>query len=204
MAERAKPKANDPILGLPGEIKPLRVLLFILTALSAVAALFLEPALAGAVKRGALSAPWLFIPIAMYGVFVLAYAGDRMLLVKRRNYPAGRAFFQVAFAMVFGLLLLPETYRDWNERRRPAGIDRLLVHRDPQVRQVAVEAIGYRGVSVPRARALMRKLDDKSSDVRRTAATVLAGWAKKDPADLPGLKTWVGKLSQTSTTGGVR
>ena len=204
MAERSKPRANDPILGLPGEIKPLRVLLFILTALSAVAALFLEPALAGAVKRGALTPAWLFLPITVYGAFVLAYGIDRVLLVKRRSYPAGRAFFQVAFAMVFGLLLLPETFRDWNERRKPAGIDRLLVHPDPEVRQVAVEAVGFRGATPARARALQRKLDDKSSEVRRAAAAVLATWSRKDPSDLAGLKTWVGQYSMTSTTGGVR
>src|SRR5687767_2266628 len=86
--------------------RPLRIALYVLTVLTAAAALFLEPALAGAVSRHALGRFWLFTPLAVYGVFFLAYSFDRWLLIQR-GYPAGKAFFQIVFGLVFALLLLP-------------------------------------------------------------------------------------------------
>jgi hypothetical protein len=199
VAEKARPRANDPILGLPGEIKPLRIVLYVFLLLTAVSALFLEPALAGAVHRGAVSAVWLFLPLVLYGVFFAVYALDRWFLVKRRNFPAGRAFFQVAFGIVFGLLLLPSTIGDWM-LRRPVGIERLLSHPDAEVRTVAVEALGFRGVSEERAEMLVRKLDDRDPRVAEAARMVLAKWSGADPQDMAGIRAWAARLSATSST----
>ncbi len=198
MAEPGRPRANDPILGLPGEIKPLRIVLYVALLLSAVSALFLEEPLAGAVHRGAVSGVWLFLPLALYGVFFTVYAADRWLLVKRRGYPTGRAFFQVAFGIVFGLLLLPSTLGAWMERH-PVGIERLMSHPDPEVRTVAVEALGFRGFSRERAAMVVTRLDDRDPRVAEAARTVLSRWSGRDRSDLAGIRAWAGRLSATST-----
>src|SRR5262245_23404930 len=85
---------------MPVRPRPLRIALYVLLVLSASAALFLEDPLSGAVARGAISPLWLFTAIAVYGLFYIVYVIDRLLLVKFRRYPAGKAFFQIAFGLV--------------------------------------------------------------------------------------------------------
>lgn len=199
VARQSRFRANDPILALPGEIKPLRIVLYVFLLLSAVSALFLEPALAGAVQRGAVSSAWMFLPLGLYAVFFAIYAVDRWFLVKRRAYPGGRAFFQIAFGVVFGLLLLPSTIGDW-EAHRPVGTARLLSHPDAEVRMVAVEALGFRGASKERAELVVKRLDDRDPRVVEAAWTVLERWSGKDPSDKPGIRAWASQLSGTSTT----
>lgn len=204
MAEQKESKAADPIPGLPPEAKPLRVLLYVLTVLSLAAALALEPALAGAVERGAISAMWLFTPLAVYGVFLLVYAVDRWLLVRRRRYPAGKAFFMVAFGVLFALLLLPSTIHDW-EAGRPAGMARLLSHPDSEVRQAAVEALGFRGPDGASVQLVLGRLEDREERVRGSAARVLAAWSGRSAQDVEALRAWASSQmtsTSTSTSGG--
>lgn len=94
------------------ELRVLRIALFFLMAMSLIAALFVGPALDGAVARGALAPQWLFLPIGVYGSFFLVYCVDRWGLVSRRGYPAGKALFQLVFGIVFALLLLPSKAHD--------------------------------------------------------------------------------------------
>ena len=171
-----------------------------LTVVTAAAALFLQPALAAAVQRGALEARWLFIPLGIYSVFFLVYAFDRVLLVRRSQYPAGRAFFQIVFGVLFGLLLLPSTIGDWNAQR-PRGLGRLLGHRDATIRRVSVEALGYRGPTAERAVALAERLEDEDPDVRRVAAEILAQWSGRPADDPAALRAWAeaGEVPATRT-----
>lgn len=183
------PRANDPIPGVPLEARPLRVLLFVLTAFSAAAALFVEPALADAVKRGAVAKAWLFLPLGLYGLFFLAYAVDRALLVKRRRYPAGRAFFQLAFGAVFALLLLPSTIEAWGQPNA-GGHPRLLAHPDPEIRVAGVHEIGFLGPSEERITEVVARLEDGHPAVRRAAAEVLSKWSGRGVDDQEALKAW--------------
>ncbi|MCK6552833.1 HEAT repeat domain-containing protein [Myxococcota bacterium] len=194
----AGPRANDPILGLPTKAKPLRVALYVLTVLSAAAALFVEPALAGAVQRGAISPLWLFTAIGVYGVFFLAYAVDRWVLVRRRHYPAGKAFFQIAFGLVFGLLLLPSTIGDYASQKL-TGMERLLSHPDAEVREIAVEALGYRGFQRGSVPLIVPRLGDRDPRVAAAARRVLAQWSGKPAEDVAGIDAWASALSRTAT-----
>lgn len=187
--KQESPRATDPIRGVPLEARPLRVLLFVLTAFSAAAALFVEPALADAVRRGAVGRSWLFLPLGLYALFFLAYAVDRAILVKRRRYPAGRAFFQLAFGAVFALLLLPSTIEAWGHQA-PSGHPRLLTHPDPEVRVASLHELGFFGPDDVRVGEVTAKLEDGHPAVRRAAAEVLARWSGRDEGDLPGLKAW--------------
>ena len=192
---RAKPRTN-----VPPHVRPLRILLYLLTVAAAAATLFLEPALAGAVQRGALARAWLFTPLGIYGVFFLVYAVDRVMLVRRGHYPAGRAFFQLAFGVVFALLLLPSTISKWNERH-PAGVARLAGHPDPAVRLVTVEAMGYRGRTPDRARLLATRLEDGAPEVRDRARAILRVWSGRPEGSVEQLRAWADALTDTSTRG---
>lgn len=200
---RPQPKASDPIPGVPVNAKPFRILLYVLLALTAAAVLFLQPALGGAVKRGAISSVWLFLPMTLFGLFFLAYAVDRVLLVKRRRYPTGRAFFQIAFGVLFALLLLPSTIADFNDRHA-VGLRRYLLHPDARVRVLAVEAMGYRGRDEAHTHIedLVSRLDDRDQRVRRAATDVLVSWSGKNPEDTAGIRAWALEWSQTTTSTG--
>ena len=183
---------------------PLRIVLYVLAALAAAAALFVEPALNGAVRRGALHGRWLFLPSGIFTVFLLAYAVDRVLLVRRRRYPTGKAVFQVAFGAIFALMLLPSTIRDYQHHReaQPSGISRLVRHPDPDVRASATFAFGYQGRSRARAQDLLPLLSDPNAQVRAAAVEVLSGWSGKDPGDVAGIQEWASALSGTSSAAG--
>ncbi|MCA9554728.1 MAG: hypothetical protein KC933_32160 [Myxococcales bacterium] len=192
-APKAKARAS-----VPPHVRPLRILLYVLTVAAAAAALFLQPALAGAVQRGALPRAWLFLPLGIYTVFFLVYAADRVSLVRRGFYPAGRAFFQLAFGVVFALLLLPSTISNWNDRR-PSAVDRLAGHPDADVRLLTVEALGYRGPSPENARRVAARLDDRAPEVRERARAILAAWSGRPTASPDELKGWAEALTSTDT-----
>ena len=182
-------------------LRSLRIALYVLTVATAAVALFIQPALSGAVQRGALRPLWMFLPVSLFVVLFLLYAIDRWILVKRRRYPAGRAFFQVAFGLIFALLLLPNTIREWNTRR-PQGMERLLGHPDPEIRRVTVEALGFRERQPQFVDWVVAMLDDEDPEVRRAAQRVLALWSGHEIADVAGIRAWASQLSKTSTRGG--
>jgi hypothetical protein len=172
----------------PPTTRWLRPLLFVLLAGSALAAIGLEPWLVRRVARGALPASALFAPVVVYAAFLLVYAVDRWLLVQRRRYPSGRAFFQVVVALFFGLLLLPSTLHEWAEARPPQpGLAR---HPEARVRAAWVEALGFRGPTPERVAMVRDALDDPDPRVVEAARRVLAAWASHDVTDVDALRAW--------------
>lgn len=178
----------------------LRPALFVLLAGSALAAIGLEPLLVRRVGRGDLPATVLFAPVAVYAAFLLLYAADRWLLVQRRRYPSGRAFFQVVVAVFFGLLLLPSTLHEWAEARpREASLAR---HPQAQVRAVYVEALGFRGPSAERVAEVSSALEDPDPDVEAAARRVLAAWSSLSPADTDALAAWAERFLRARSAAG--
>jgi hypothetical protein len=182
---------------MPVKPRPLRIALYVLLVLSAAAALFLEPALAGAIARGAISPLWLFTGIGIYGLFFAVYVVDRLMLVKFRRYPPGRAFFQIAFGSVLALVLLPSTIRDY--AARPAGHQRLLAHPDPEIRQIAVEALLLRGPTRDNVSHALERRRDRDPRVREAATRVLSRWSGRAEEDTAGIESWATALSATAT-----
>jgi hypothetical protein len=196
------------------KVVPLRVGLYVLTVLSLMAALVLEPALAGAVGRRAISPRWLFLPIGVYGLFYLVYAADRLWVLKKRRFRSARPFFEIFFGLIFGSLLLPSTIAHYRQRPgavsepRPETaaelplqptIQRLLAHPDAETRAVAIDAVAYRGPTPENAALLIARLDDDDPRVRARALRVLRGWAGDPKADATGVRAWASALSRTST-----
>lgn len=177
----------------------LRVLLYVLTALAALAALFVEPALAGAARRGAVPSVWTFLPLSLFVLLFALYSVDRIRLVRSQRYPAGRAFVQAAVGVLFALVLFSSALADYRGER-PEGTDRLLLHVDPELRATAVYAIGFHGPNRENVKRLELRLDDRSPEVRKAAAEVLARWSQRPPEDLAGIRAWASASSRSSTT----
>ncbi|MCC7385710.1 MAG: HEAT repeat domain-containing protein [Deltaproteobacteria bacterium] len=188
---------NEPAPKAP-RARPWRVAWYVLTAISAVAALFVEPALAGAVARGAVGAGWMFLPIGLFSLLFSGYALDRWRLVGRRRYPAGRALLQTLFGVIFASVLLSSAISDWRDAR-PLGSDRLLGHPDPEIRRAAVYALGFAGASPDRVDRVRGRLDDRAAEVRVAALEVLSRWSGRATGDLAGIQAWASAISRTST-----
>jgi hypothetical protein len=197
MSEVSLRDAGSAPLRNGGGARPLRVALYVLTALSAVAALFVEPALAGAVQRGAVSPLWMFVPLAMFCALFLGYAVDRWRLVGRQKYPASRAIVQSLFGLILASVLLSSAVSDWG--RLPQGSDRLLAHPDAEIRASAVYALGFHGKSASAAALVAARLEDRSPEVRQAALDVLRRWSGQPNADVPGVRAWASALSRSST-----
>lgn len=177
----------------------LRLALAALLLLCAAGVLFVQPALSAAVARGALSHRWMLLPVALFVLFFVAFSVDRFWLVKRGRYPGGRAFFQIVFGVVFAALLLPSSLREFASLR-PRGDAYLLQHRNPSIRKVSVEALGFRGMRPDRVRALLARTKDEDPEVRAAAYEVLRRWSGQggDPATVEG---WARSVLETSEEG---
>jgi len=185
----------------PRVTRGLRWLTYVLLAGSALAAIGLEPYLLRKVAAGRYPAYLSFAPVAVYGAFLLVYAVDRWLLVQRRRYPPGRAFFQIIFGVVFGLLLLPSTLHEWAEARTTERA--LIRHPEPRVRQIYAEALGFRGPDPARVEAVTKLLDDRDDRVVEAAQTVLRRWAgMSEGADDAALRAWAAGFLRPEATSG--
>lgn len=106
-------------------------------------------------------APWVFLS------FVLGFAVYRVALVAARRYSPFKAFVQIFVAAIFfALLLAPKA------KVKGGGPEAFLRDRDPRVRAMAAEVLGWRGVT-EQGRALAPLLDDADPEVRAAAHAAL-------------------------------
>lgn len=85
--------------------KVIRVVLYVVLVLNAALAFMFSDQIALAAARGD-APPWApAIAPAAFAFFVTIYAVDRVMCVRRRVMPFGRAFFQIALAVVVLTLL---------------------------------------------------------------------------------------------------
>lgn len=156
-----------------------RVLLYVALLVSAGVALFGTEELQRHVLDGSLAPEFRLLPAGVFAGTLALYGVDRVLLVRNRGYPSGKAFFQVAFGLVLLTFLLPSGLRDYKTGRvqleGPSPSDTLLAlmhHPDARVRALASEVAGYRGEKV-HLMALVEALGDPSDAVRGTAGDAL-------------------------------
>ncbi|MFH1812455.1 MAG: hypothetical protein ABIJ09_27225 [Pseudomonadota bacterium] len=155
----------------------LRVVLYFALALSAFVTMAGLPAIQRRVEAGQWHALWLIAPAVCFGLFLVIYIADRVWLLRHRNYPSGRALFQVVFGVVFVLLLLPSSIREYRSvlQRRPPrqSLYALMLHSDARVRSAACELSAHRPEAERYLDALSQRLVDPSSEVREAAQVAL-------------------------------
>jgi hypothetical protein len=157
-----------------------RVLLYLALWVSAGIALFGSEELQRRILDGTLAPEFRLLPAAVFAATLALYAVDRVLLVRNRAYPSGKAFFQVAFGLVLLTFLLPGGLRDYQTGRTRGATPEtgdvllgLMRHPDDRVRALAVEVAGHRedAVHLP---ALVDALQDPSERVRTAASQALS------------------------------
>ena len=182
--------------------------MYVLAALAALATLQLAPALKGAVSRGALQSFWLKVPTLIYVLFVIVYAIDRFWLVRRSKYPAGKALFQVGFALIFSLIVpnavmrAPPEVTVLERDAARAGTYNAIQDPRPEVRVNLALAAGFEGVSRERVKTLVLLLDDSDERVKIAARRVLSKWSGVPQGQSFGLRAWATNYVKTATTTG--
>lgn len=133
--------------------------------------------------------PWAFL------AFAAAFTAYRLALVRARKYPAFKAFFQIATALVFFTLLLPGARGRYEREAQHAKgeLVGLLADRDPHVRALAAEVARHRPDGVRYAHALVERLRDADPAVRAEAHRSLVAVTGTDlgaPDNPAGLAAW--------------
>jgi hypothetical protein len=163
-----------------------RIAVYVMLLGSAGTAFFLGPRLWTAARVGTVPIWAALLPASLFTLFVVLYTIDRWLQVRRRHYPAGRAFFQVAFALVFLSLLLPTQaaeLREAKSARAEADYGVLLLdNRDPMVRAAACELLGLRGQLEAESRIHERAQVDDALIVRQQCTRALEKLAERKRA----------------------
>jgi hypothetical protein len=154
----------------------LRALLYVALAAAALVAFFGTAPIQAQVLAGVLAPEWRLVPALVFGVALVLYAADRVLLVRGGRYPSGRAFFQVAFGLALLTLLLPGGVRDYRvfreQAKAPDPVVALMKHGDPRVRALAAEVAGIRGDEAHLG-GLVELLSDGQPAVRQAARAAL-------------------------------
>ncbi len=154
----------------------LRIAIYVFLMASAGAAFLLGDWLRAAARLGDVPTWAPLVAPSIFTLFVVVYAVDRWLLVKRQRHSLGRAFFQVAFAIVFVSLLW--LWPQQVPRGRGAAVTNdvidfrsaLLEDRNPNVRAAACELIGLRGQGEALERVTALAAHDNSEQVRGACA----------------------------------
>lgn len=136
-------------------------LLYLLLVGSAALALWARQAPGALPERLSVAAPWVFLAFA--GFFTLY----RLALVKAGKYPAGKAFFQIGTAVLFFMLLLPNSRVPTDAPADPVAT--LLEHPNAEVRALAAEVARHRPDGEKYGAQLAEALADPDPRVRREA-----------------------------------
>lgn len=160
-----------------GRAKAIRIIAYTMLLLSTGTTFLLGNRLWIAASTGTFPLWLAALPPLCFVAFVLVYSVDRWIQVQKQQYSAGRALFQIAFALVFLTTLIPNQalkYKDAKSKRfhtRP--ITSLLKHRDPSVRAAACELLKLREdtSSLPQIEPLAQ--NDRSSEVQAHCSLAL-------------------------------
>jgi hypothetical protein len=170
MPQVVQERAGAPITRT---IRSLRWLVVALLVTSALATLFVLPALDQGVAAGRLPKAILVAPSVLLALCVAAYAAYRYLLVRAGQYGAGKALVQIGvLVLVVGIVggASLDRYRA-AQVAAPVDLGRALASADPATRALAAEVVRHRprAEALPQATRLVALLEDPSSEVRTQA-----------------------------------
>lgn len=170
MSRVVQERAGAPVAG---PIRGLRWAVIALLVTSALATLFVLPALDSAVAAGRLPKAILVVPSVLLAAGVATFAAYRYLLVRAGQYGAGKALVQLGIlVLVVGIVggASLDRYRA-AQVAAPVDLARALASADPATRALAAEVVRHRprAVALPHAERLVTLLEDPSPEVRTQA-----------------------------------
>jgi len=155
----------------------IRVTVYVMLLLSAAVTFLFNDRLWQAVRSEALPAWVALAPVAAFTAFVVVYAIDRLLLLRRRHFPPGRAFFQVGLAVLFLTLLWPQQAAEFKRAQHDPGAvelsPELLAHREATVRAAGCELAGLKAQVDLREQVARLAKDDGAPLVRAACELAL-------------------------------
>lgn len=146
---------------------------------AAGAALLVQPRVVEAVRAERLDPAWLAAAPAVFALVVILAALDAWRGARLRGHFRGPNVVAVAAAIAFLGLLLPDALSEYRTRTSPEGAAArdlvMLGHRDPRVRALVMELLGYRPVPQEQvAEGLKRGLADGDPLVVEAAVAAVA------------------------------
>lgn len=160
-------------------MSPFRRALWVLLVLSAAGAFFVQPRVVSAVRAETLAAWWLVVAPAAFSLVVVVAALDTWRTARRTGFFRGPSVLLIAASVAFLGLLLPSTLSEFRARTSPpaetARWEALARHKDPRVRALVMDAVGWRpGPPQETAALLAGGLDDKDPLVQQAALHAVA------------------------------
>lgn len=149
-----------------GRRQAIRLVVYAMLVLSAAASFLASDRVWLAAELGRIS-PWVpLVAPGLFTVFVVVFAVDRWLLVRRKAYLLSRAAAQMVLAVLFLFFLWPPQTSQYRNLRREgpkrASLARLFKHPNPQVRAAACDLVVLQlkaGISVDApTRSLQKQL----------------------------------------------
>ena len=156
-----------------------RVPLLAALVAAAGATLLVQPRVVDAVRTDRLEPGWLAAVPAVFALVVVLAALDAWRGARVRGHFRGPSVVAVAAAIAFLGLLLPDAFSEYRTRTSPddavARDLQLVQHRDPRVRALVMELLGYRPVPADQvAEGLARGLTDRDPLVVEAAVQAVA------------------------------
>ncbi len=156
-----------------------RIAVYVLLMASAAATFLFGDSLWNSVALGEVPDWAALMGPATFTLFVIIYAADRWVMVRRSQLSAGRATFQVAFALIFLSLLWPGQAAQFKKAQRvnwqldSVELQGLLKSRTPIVRALACEILSERNDSSSAAALEKVVASDKDDRVRASCKRAL-------------------------------
>jgi len=178
------PEASRPPQAWVRLVQPVRLVLYVLLAGSALFTLIGGQVLEQRVREGRLAQAALLVAPGLLLVFILLFAAYRYALVRTGHYHAGKAFVQVGLMLLVLTLLLPRSLERYQAAGtvRPVDLSRHLRAADPEARALAAELARHRerGEATRYVPRLLELLEDASPEVRRQSRATLQALAGSD------------------------
>ncbi|MCC7070041.1 MAG: hypothetical protein IT383_01890 [Deltaproteobacteria bacterium] len=147
--------------------------------IAAGATLLVQPRVVEAVRAERVDPAWLAAAPVVFALVVVLAALDAWRGARARGHFRGPNVVAVAAAIAFLGLLLPDAFSEYRTRTSPADAVardlQLSQHRDPRVRALVMELLGYRPVPADQvAEGLARGLTDRDPLVVEAAVQAVA------------------------------
>lgn len=171
---------------------PLRAVVLVLLVLSAAGGLLVQPRVVAAVRESGLDATWLVAVPGLFALVVIVAAIDTWRTARKLGFFRGPSVILIAACVAFLGILAPSTFSEYRARTSPsaegARLAALLQHKDPRVRALVMDAIGWRPGAVDDAAPMLALgLEDKDPLVREAALHAVSLKSGETLAGIEGL-----------------